>query len=45
VTRDQALSAVNVFEATANRVFGPNRVRQPANDVRSYIQEVFGAIA
>lgn len=45
VTQDQALSAVNVFEASANRVFGPNRVRQPANDVRSYIQEVFGAIA
>lgn len=44
-TQEQVMSAVSVFEASANRVFGPNRVRQAASDVRSHVQEVFGAMS
>jgi len=44
-TQEQVMSAVNVFEASANRVFGPNRVRQVANDVRSHVQEIFAALS
>lgn len=44
-THEQVMSAVTVFEATANRVFGPNRVRQVASDVRSHVQEIFAALS
>lgn len=44
-TQEQVLSALQVFEGSASRVFGPNRVRQAASDVRQHIQEVFGAMA
>lgn len=44
-TQEQIMSAVSAFEASANRVFGASRVQQPANDLRSHLQAVFGAMA
>jgi hypothetical protein len=44
-TQEQVMSAVAVFEVSANRVFGPNRVRQSVSDLRSYVQQVYGSMA
>lgn len=44
-THEQVISAVQVFEGSASRVFGPGRVRQATSDVRLHVQEVFSAMA
>ncbi|MBC8162225.1 MAG: DUF4388 domain-containing protein [Roseiflexaceae bacterium] len=44
-TQPQVLSALQAFEASASRVFGPNRVRQLLGDARALVDEVFSSRA
>jgi hypothetical protein len=43
-TQAQVLAALDFFESAAIRVFGANRVRQPAADLRALVQQVFSSM-
>src|SRR6266536_2320088 len=44
VRQEQIVSALTVFESTAARAFGQDRVRQVLADLRAYVQQVFSSM-
>lgn len=43
-TKQQVLSALDVFEGAVIRMFGAQRARQPLDDLRSFTQQVFSSM-
>jgi hypothetical protein len=43
-THDQVAVALNYFENGAIRAFGASRVRQPMNEARALVDQVFSAM-
>lgn len=44
ISYEQVATALNFFESDAIRTFGANRVRQPMNEIRTLIDQVFSTI-